>query len=147
MVVSISFIFFSTINAYTESRKPRKLTIPRTPIPSQRIRAIKRFTKLAKTTNVERFKKALFIVSDTRPIIKQSLSLPSPMHVLQPKHTKLKSDEVKKLLLKYNISISQLPKIRITDRALSEEFNVGDVVKIERKEDEKFSVYYRTVIV
>ncbi len=92
-------------------------------------------------------KRHCFIVLGTHLIIKQSLSLPSPMHVLQPKHTKLKIDEVKKLLLKYNISLSQLPKIRISDRALSEGFNVGDVVRIERKEGDKISVYYRTVVV
>ncbi len=68
------------------------------------------------------------------------------MHSLQPKHTKLKSDEVKKLLVKYNISLSQLPKIKIEDPALSEGFNVGDVVKIERKDDDKGKIYYRVVV-
>ncbi|MFH1290823.1 MAG: DNA-directed RNA polymerase subunit RpoH/Rpb5 C-terminal domain-containing protein [Nanoarchaeota archaeon] len=68
------------------------------------------------------------------------------MHILQPKHTKLKSDEVKKLLVKYNISLSQLPKIRVDDPALPEGYNAGDVIKIERKEGDKIRTYYRVVV-
>ena len=67
------------------------------------------------------------------------------MHTLQPKHTKLKSEEVKKLLETYNISLAQLPKIKQADPALGEGWNVGDVVKIERKEEDKINVYYRVV--
>jgi DNA-directed RNA polymerase subunit H len=68
------------------------------------------------------------------------------MHILQPKHTKLKPDEVKKLLDKYNISLSQLPKIRVDDPALPEGCTPGDVFKIERKEGDKLIVYYRVVV-
>ena len=68
------------------------------------------------------------------------------MHVLQPKHTKLKSEDVKKLIEKYNISLSQLPKIRKTDPALPEGISVGDVFKVERDEDGKKIVYYRVVV-
>lgn len=68
------------------------------------------------------------------------------MHILQPKHTKLKQNEVKDLLLKYNISIAQLPKIKSTDPALGEGFVSGEVVKIERKEDDGIHVYYRVVV-
>lgn len=68
------------------------------------------------------------------------------MHILQPKHTKLKSDEVKKLLEKYNISLSQMPKIHIKDPALPEGCGVGDVVKIERKEGDKIEIYFRAVV-
>lgn len=68
------------------------------------------------------------------------------MHALQPKHTKLKAEEVKKILEKYNISLSQLPKIRITDPALPENCSVGDVIKIERKDDDKSKVYFRVVV-
>ena len=67
------------------------------------------------------------------------------MHILQPKHTKLKSDEVKKLLEKYNISLSQLPKIRLSDAAITENCTPGDVFKIEREVGEKIQVYYRVV--
>jgi DNA-directed RNA polymerase subunit H (RpoH/RPB5) len=65
------------------------------------------------------------------------------MHALQPKHTKLKSEEVKKLLAKYNISFSQLPKIKIDDPALPEGIAPGEVFKIERKVGDKTEVYFR----
>jgi DNA-directed RNA polymerase subunit H (RpoH/RPB5) len=68
------------------------------------------------------------------------------MHALQPKHTKLKSDEVRKLLASCNISLVQLPKIRIDDPALGGNFNVGDVVKIERKIEDKIRQYFRVVV-
>lgn len=69
------------------------------------------------------------------------------MHVLQPKHTLLKKDEVDKLLEKYNISLAQLPKIKITDPSLPEGSEVGSVVKIERKEEDATHEFYRVVIV
>lgn len=64
------------------------------------------------------------------------------MHTLQPKQTKLKPDEVEKLLQKYNIVLVQLPKISKKDPALDGEYKTGDVVKVERKEE----TYYRVVI-
>lgn len=67
------------------------------------------------------------------------------MHVLKPKHLKLKPEEVKKLLDKYNISLSQLPKIIKTDGGLPENCVAGDVVKIEREEEGKTFVYFRVV--
>lgn len=68
------------------------------------------------------------------------------MHILQPKHIKLKADEVKSLLAKYNISISQLPKIKKEDSAVPEGSNTGDVLKIERKENDKINLYFRVVV-
>ena len=68
------------------------------------------------------------------------------MHILQPKHTKLKTEEVKKLLETYNLSLSQLPKIKITDASMPEGSAIGDVIKIERKEEEKIYIYYRVVV-
>ena len=68
------------------------------------------------------------------------------MQVLQPKHIKLKPEEVKKLVIKYNISLSQLPAIKMGDPALHEGYAKGDVVKIERKEEDKEIVSYRVVI-
>jgi len=68
------------------------------------------------------------------------------MHALQPKHVRLKAEEVKKLLSKYNISLSQLPKIRVNDPVLLEGCNVGDVVKIERKDGDKTKLYFRVVV-
>ncbi len=68
------------------------------------------------------------------------------MHALQPKHTKLKPEEVKKLLEKYNISISQLPKVRADDPALPQGSMPGEVIKIDRLEDEKIVPYFRIVV-
>ena len=68
------------------------------------------------------------------------------MHTLQPKHIKLKQEEIKKLLEKYNISKSQLPKIRVDDPALPEGSIAGDVIKLERIEDNKVNSYYRMVV-
>jgi DNA-directed RNA polymerase subunit H (RpoH/RPB5) len=68
------------------------------------------------------------------------------MHVLQPKHTKLKTDDIKKLTTKYNISVSQLPKIKLEDAAVPEGCFPGDVLKIDRIENEKILVYFRVVV-
>ena len=69
-------------------------------------------------------------------------------HNLQPKHTILKQKEADEILLKYNISLSQIPKIKITDPALPEGAGVGDVIKIERKDEEtrKTNIYFRVVV-
>lgn len=67
------------------------------------------------------------------------------MHVLQPKHSKLKTEELKKMLEKYNISLSQLPKIKLNDAALPEGCAVGEVVKIERKEKGQIEEYFRVI--
>jgi len=67
------------------------------------------------------------------------------MHVLQPKHSKLKESEVKDVLEKFNIALAQLPKISRKDPAIPEDSKKGDVVKIERKGD-LAEVYYRVVI-
>lgn len=67
------------------------------------------------------------------------------MHALQPKHTKLKPDDVKRLLEKYNISVSQLPRIKADDAALPEGCISGDIIQIERKFRDKVNVYFRVV--
>jgi DNA-directed RNA polymerase subunit H (RpoH/RPB5) len=69
------------------------------------------------------------------------------MHVLQPKIFKLKETDVEKLLEKYNISISQLPKISLIDPQLPEGAKIGDVFKFDREhEDEEVEEYFRAVI-
>jgi len=68
------------------------------------------------------------------------------MHILQPKHSKLSNKEEQDLLVKLNISKTQLPKIKLTDVALPEASAVGDIIRIERKEGDKIFVYYRAVI-
>jgi DNA-directed RNA polymerase subunit H (RpoH/RPB5) len=69
-----------------------------------------------------------------------------PMHTLQPKHVKLKPEEVKALLQKYNISNAQLPKIKVVDPAVPEGCERGDILKIERDVEGKMRAYYRVVI-
>lgn len=81
------------------------------------------------------------------------------MHILQPKHTKLKEKEAQELLEKFNISKAQLPKILSNDPALPEGCVVGDIVKIDRKESkdsvpdknqlkekDKIYTYYRAIV-
>ena len=68
------------------------------------------------------------------------------MHIFQPKHIKLKPDEVKSLVGKYKISVSQLPKIKIDDPMVPENCQSGDVVKIERKMEDKVRAYFRVVV-
>ena len=68
------------------------------------------------------------------------------MHILQPKHSKLSEKESKGVLQNFNVSKSQLPKIYAADAALPEGCQVGDIIKIERKEGEKVYTYYRVVI-
>jgi DNA-directed RNA polymerase subunit H (RpoH/RPB5) len=68
------------------------------------------------------------------------------MHILQPKHTKLSQEEAKVLLSKYKIHPYQLPKIKKTDPVLPETIKVGDIIKIERKSDNRKIFYYRVVI-
>lgn len=67
------------------------------------------------------------------------------MHALQSKHTKLKPEEVKKLIDKYNISVSQLPKIKLTDSSVPDGCERGDVLRIERKTEDKIQEYFRVV--
>jgi len=67
-------------------------------------------------------------------------------HVLQPKHTLLKPAEAEKILEEFNISALQLPKIKITDPALPKGANVGDVIKIERKDEQGIHLYHRVVV-
>lgn len=68
------------------------------------------------------------------------------MHTLQPKHTKLKPEEVEKVINKFNISVSQLPRIKSDDSALPEGCAIGDVVKIEREIEGKNYEYFRVVV-
>jgi len=68
------------------------------------------------------------------------------MHILQSKHIKLSEKEIQKLLEDLNISKAQLPKILSSDPGLPEGCEIGDIIKIERKEEDKINVYYRVVI-
>ena len=68
------------------------------------------------------------------------------MHILQPKHVRLKPEERKKILDKYNLSVSQLPRIKLDDPALPKDCAKGDVVKIERKDGDKIYFYFRVIV-
>lgn len=70
------------------------------------------------------------------------------MHILKPKHVKLKEKEAEEILKKFNISISQLPKIFSDDPGMPERCEIGDLIKIERKdpETEDTNVYFRVVV-
>jgi len=68
------------------------------------------------------------------------------MHILQPKQTKLSQKDVDELLGKLNLSKAQLPKILSSDAGLPEGCQIGDVVKIERKEEDKVNIYYGVVV-
>mgnify|MGYP001594595107 FL=1 len=45
-----------------------------------------------------------------------------------------------------NVSKAQLPKILLTDTALPEGCEVGNIIKIERKEEDKTYLYFRVVV-
>ena len=62
------------------------------------------------------------------------------MHILQSKHSKLSEKDVNQLLEKLNISKAQLPKILSSDPGLPGECQIGDIIKIERKEETFFRV-------
>ena len=68
------------------------------------------------------------------------------MHILQPKHSKLNKKDSEELMAKLNVSKAQLPKILSTDIALPEGCEVRDIIKIERKEEDKVNLYYRVVV-
>jgi DNA-directed RNA polymerase subunit H len=68
------------------------------------------------------------------------------MHILQPKHSKSKPEETAKLLEQYNISLTQLPKIKLKDPALPEGCELGDVIKIERKGEQGPVYFYRVIV-
>ena len=67
------------------------------------------------------------------------------MHILQPKQIVLRKEEVDKLLIKFNISLSQLPKISRKDPSVPEDIKVGSVLKIERKSKDSVQEYFRVV--
>ena len=69
-------------------------------------------------------------------------------HNLVPKHEKLSKDEKAKFLKEFNLSLEQLPKIKVSDKALKGvAVEIGDVIKIIRKSPTmKEALYYRVVI-
>jgi DNA-directed RNA polymerase subunit H len=68
------------------------------------------------------------------------------MHILQPKHSKITEKEAEEILIKLNISKAQLPKILSTDPALPEGCSTGEIIKVQRKEENEVFTSYRVVI-
>jgi DNA-directed RNA polymerase subunit H (RpoH/RPB5) len=68
------------------------------------------------------------------------------MHILQPKHSKITEKEAEEILTKLNISKAQLPKILSTDPTLPEGCVVGEIIKVQRKEENEVFTSYRVVI-
>jgi len=68
-------------------------------------------------------------------------------HFLSLKYSILSENEKEELLKKYNVKLSQLPKIFIDDpvvKALGAK--IGDIIKIERNILGIKSIYYRVVV-
>jgi DNA-directed RNA polymerase subunit H len=68
------------------------------------------------------------------------------MHVLQPKHSKITEKEAEELLNTLNISKAQLPKISSTDPGLPEGCVVGEIIKVQRKDEDDVFISHRVVI-
>ncbi len=68
-------------------------------------------------------------------------------HFLVTKHILLSDEEALKVLAKFNVSLTQLPKILKKDPAIRHlDVKQGNIIKIIRKsETVGDSVYYRTV--
>ena len=86
-------------------------------------------------------------------MVKKKKSKPSEKldvsnHILVPKHVKCSETEKKALLKKYDITISDLPKISINDAAVCDmDLNPGDIIKITRDSPTAgTTIFYRVVI-
>jgi len=69
-------------------------------------------------------------------------------HFLVPKHLILSKDDEVTLLKKYNVTKSELPKIKSTDSSIAQiPVKPGDIVKIERRSVFGDLInYYRLVV-
>jgi DNA-directed RNA polymerase subunit H (RpoH/RPB5) len=79
----------------------------------------------------------MFVKSSLRQkvikIAKKAPELDVSKHVLVPKHIKLNDKEKKDLLTRYNIDLEDLPRISMSDPAVSNmELTSDDIIKIER---------------
>ncbi len=88
------------------------------------------------------------ILGKSRPARTHSKMTSIQKHILVPEHIKLSKEEKEEMLNSYNITVRDLPKILISDKAI-EELNpkVGDVIKIVRDSKTAGKThYYRLVI-
>ena len=68
-------------------------------------------------------------------------------HTLVPEHTVLDEDLVDEVLTEYDIERTDLPKIKRTDKALPDDAEVGDVIKIVRNSrTTDRAIVYRLVV-
>ena len=68
-------------------------------------------------------------------------------HELVPEHTLLDAEAVEEVLQEYNVSKTNLPKIKRSDPALPDGAEPGDVVRIERdSRTTDRAVVYRLVV-
>ena len=68
-------------------------------------------------------------------------------HELVPEHSVLDDEALEDVLQEYNIDRTDLPKIKRTDKALPDEADVGDVIRIERdSRTTDQAVVYRLVV-
>ena len=69
-------------------------------------------------------------------------------HILVPKHIKINEEEKQDLLNKYNISLSDLPMILLSDSAIQNlKPEIGDIIKIERNSPTTVKSYFYRVVV
>jgi DNA-directed RNA polymerase subunit H len=70
------------------------------------------------------------------------------LHKMVPKHELLIEDEIKEVLLLYNIEKEQLPKIRVTDpAAVAAKSKIGEVIRVTRdSKNAGKTFFYRMVI-
>ncbi|MBI5392223.1 DNA-directed RNA polymerase subunit H [Candidatus Woesearchaeota archaeon] len=69
-------------------------------------------------------------------------------HTLVPKHEKLQEEEKQKLLHEYNLSIKQLPQIKLSDPALQHlQAQIGDVIKITRASPTVGETFFYRVVI
>jgi DNA-directed RNA polymerase subunit H len=68
-------------------------------------------------------------------------------HVLVPKHRILSKKEIAGVIEKYNISVVQLPRIKMKDPIVKAlEAEPGDILEIEREGPSGNYLYYRRVV-
>ena len=68
-------------------------------------------------------------------------------HELVPEHTVLEEETLEEVLSEYDIDRTDLPKIKRNDRALPDEAEIGDVIKIVRdSRTTDQAVVYRLVV-
>lgn len=58
----------------------------------------------------------------------------------------MSQEESEKLLNELNVTKAQLPKILLGDPGLPEGCQVGDLIRLERKDEEGIAIYYRVVV-